>query len=650
MPLNKLTYSYLSDYCPSSGDNIKCCPPIDWPGFQTTAPPATAPPATTKRPVTSQQTTSKPAQTTTPAASSMSITGTSKSQQTTTTTAVTGTPTQSASPVTSDAPSPSPNQSASPSPGGPTPTITFFYRPTPTVKPMDAIIYNMCLGMIKRQILNNDILHYSAASKANKTQIRRAAGCSGDPCNFRSTGESCDEYAFASSMEGGALAVSACVPNSQNSQQGSMLAAFYRKNKLVKGDAFGVEIAGIACDDPKVVNFGNGPKIVQRDTVVFDIGYGDDLFPPESFFDQPTNYLPVTLGELREGHYVINFYINQTVESVYIHSNYGDELEGDVTQRQPGNHTIEFDLPFESFVAMTLYTNATSLATTFNYSGNITNVTTTTTTTTTIGTTSAIITSTTITKTTTRTTTTTTIAPASTIIQDMACINMDGKCQQTGTSCPQGYLSGYCPSGGDDIRCCPPTRLKGIDYAFDHPPISIIKSAGYSFAVRYLSRSFTTNKNLTPQEAADLHAAGLYVVSNWEYAADAALNGYNQGVQDATQAAQQHTDNGGPADRPIYFSVDFDATSSQMATVLAYFDGIISVLGVNRTGAYGSFAVIKALFDAKKITFGWQTYAWSSYKWDARAQLRQVQNDISVGGVSGCCDRDEAIAADFGQW
>ena len=47
---------------------------------------------------------------------------------------------------------------------------------------------------------------------------------------------------------------------------------------------------------------------------------------------------------------------------------------------------------------------------------------------------------------------------------------------------------------------------------------------------------------------------------------------------------------------------------------------------------------------------GWQTYAWSYGQWDARAQLRQVLNSVSVGGSVGCCDKDVAVAADYGQW
>ena len=70
------------------------------------------------------------------------------------------------------------------------------------------------------------------------------------------------------------------------------------------------------------------------------------------------------------------------------------------------------------------------------------------------------------------------------------------------------------------------------------------------------------------------------------------------------------------------------------------------MLGRSRTGAYGGYWVIKRLFDAHKIAWGWQTYAWSGGNWDSRAQLRQIQNGIDNGNE----DKDEAVAADFGQW
>jgi uncharacterized protein (TIGR03382 family) len=189
----------------------------------------------------------------------------------------------------------------------------------------------------------------------------------------------------------------------------------------------------------------------------------------------------------------------------------------------------------------------------------------------------------------------------------------------------------------------------GVDYSWARPSPSGLKSEGYTFAARYLSYD-TTGKNLSASEANALWAAGVDVVVVWEQTATATLNGYNQGVSDAKAAEAQANADGAPAGRPIYFAIDFDASSSQQAAINDYFDGVASVIGVNRAGAYAGYYVIQRLFNAGKIKWGWQTYAWSYGNWDSRAQLRQVQNGITAAGDSNCCDKDEAVATDFGQW
>ncbi len=196
----------------------------------------------------------------------------------------------------------------------------------------------------------------------------------------------------------------------------------------------------------------------------------------------------------------------------------------------------------------------------------------------------------------------------------------------------------------------------GVDEAWARAPISVLNASGYRFVVRYLSYD-TTGKNLTPAEAHALSTAGLTIVSNWEYAAEAARNGQAQGLRDATEAARQHAADGGPPDRPIYFSVDFDVPDfapdstdpvAKLGPIADYFKAVNSVLGPTRVGAYGGFWVIKRLFDAGLIRWGWQTFAWSGGQWDGRAQLRQVRNGVMVGGAD--VDIDQAQVPDFGQW
>src|SRR5262249_15337126 len=125
------------------------------------------------------------------------------------------------------------------------------------------------------------------------------------------------------------------------------------------------------------------------------------------------------------------------------------------------------------------------------------------------------------------------------------------------------------------------------------------------------------------------------------------LDGYGKGVSQAQAADSQAQSVGQPAGRPIYFAIDFDAQPSQQGVIDAYFDGVASVIGVDRTGVYAGYGPVSRLFDNGKISWAWQTYAWSYGNWDSRAQLRQIQNDIGPGGEM---DLDQSMVGDFGQW
>jgi hypothetical protein len=186
----------------------------------------------------------------------------------------------------------------------------------------------------------------------------------------------------------------------------------------------------------------------------------------------------------------------------------------------------------------------------------------------------------------------------------------------------------------------------GVDYAWARPTPASLVADGYGFVARYLSYD-NTGKNLTASEADALTAAGLDVVVVWEAGADDSLSGFNEGVTEAQAAESQAAACGQPAGRPIYFAIDFDATTAQQAAIEQYFEGVASVIGLDRTGVYAGYGPVSRLFNDGKITWAWQTYAWSSSEWDSRAQLRQIQNDIGPGGE---LDKDQSMVDDFGQW
>ena len=189
----------------------------------------------------------------------------------------------------------------------------------------------------------------------------------------------------------------------------------------------------------------------------------------------------------------------------------------------------------------------------------------------------------------------------------------------------------------------------GVDYSWARPDPGALHSEGYTFAARYLSHD-TSGKTIDAGEANALWGAGVDVVVVWEDGAYNVLGGWGQGVADAQAADAIASAAGMPAGRPIYFAVDFDAQASQQGTVDAYFQGVASVIGLGRTGAYGGYGLVARSFDDGVISWGWQTYAWSYGNWDGRAQLRQTLNGITAAGDGGCCDRDEAQTNDYGQW
>lgn len=194
------------------------------------------------------------------------------------------------------------------------------------------------------------------------------------------------------------------------------------------------------------------------------------------------------------------------------------------------------------------------------------------------------------------------------------------------------------------------TMRFGLDYAAGRPDASAIRAAGFDFVVRYLSPGGPAlpGKLLTPDEADDLRAHGISIVSNWETTAARMLDGFGAGVTDARAGLAQVLRCGGRRDRPIYFSADFDATPAQQVPINAYLDGAASVLGRENTGIYGGYWPVSRALDAGTATWAWQTVAWSGTNRDPRIAILQTGRQVDIDGVQ--CDVNEAERIDFGQW
>ncbi|CAB4023437.1 Hypothetical predicted protein [Paramuricea clavata] len=114
----------------------------------------------------------------------------------------------------------------------PCPTITF---PCGRGTVMPNVCQNMRTAIAKGHPTR---LHRITDSKAI-AKNRRDSGCT----RMRKTpGNNCDEYPFASSREGGAGAEIKLVPSRENSKQGGLLGAFYRKHKIGNGGCYNVRV------------------------------------------------------------------------------------------------------------------------------------------------------------------------------------------------------------------------------------------------------------------------------------------------------------------------------------------------------------------------------------------------------------------------
>jgi hypothetical protein len=212
-----------------------------------------------------------------------------------------------------------------------------------------------------------------------------------------------------------------------------------------------------------------------------------------------------------------------------------------------------------------------------------------------------------------------------------------------------------------------------IDFAERRIAPNDITAAGYAGVVNYVSEARPganfEAKPLTRGYADALRAAGLHIVSNFQYgkpggtAPSDFTRGFDGGVADARTALGLHTAAGGSDSAPIFFSVDDDINVETWNNLAVnWFRGINSVLGAQRTGIYGHAQACRwAINDGvigRSSTAGhlwaWQTRTWSHGEREPAAVLYQeVVNSASnpgplLGGIH--IDVDEVLAIDYGQW
>ncbi|MDQ6613997.1 MAG: DUF1906 domain-containing protein [Actinomycetota bacterium] len=191
---------------------------------------------------------------------------------------------------------------------------------------------------------------------------------------------------------------------------------------------------------------------------------------------------------------------------------------------------------------------------------------------------------------------------------------------------------------------------RGFDASFSLPSAQRAAQVGYTVAMRYLSHD--PGKNLTATEVATDHALGIDVGLNWETTTNATLQGFAQGVADATEANHQADQLGAPQNVCIYYSTDTGATADQ---VRAYYQGAKSIKR-RPVGGYGGSLALLPLLNEGTISKWWQANAgsWSGFNTSnfpshPQAHIRQLVTP-TLPSPGGALDENEILSVDCGLW
>ncbi len=179
--------------------------------------------------------------------------------------------------------------------------------------------------------------------------------------------------------------------------------------------------------------------------------------------------------------------------------------------------------------------------------------------------------------------------------------------------------------------------------ATDSDSLACLEQAGIGFIGRYYSRTTQIEgKKLTQSEAQLISQSGLLIVAVYEdgptsYSYFSAA----RGTQDAQTAIEQAEAIGQPKGTPIYFTVDYNATQSDVdGNITAYFQAVNQALGgLYAVGVYGSGLTCMTILGAQLATFGWlsQSTGWTGYSNFSTWNIKQGP-EHSVCGLNSDLD------------
>jgi hypothetical protein len=142
----------------------------------------------------------------------------------------------------------------------------------------------------------------------------------------------------------------------------------------------------------------------------------------------------------------------------------------------------------------------------------------------------------------------------------------------------------------------------------DQTAVDCLVQGGYSFVARYYSGSPSSHKNLTAAEAKLISDAGLQLVAVFENnSTSLPYFTVARGTKDAAEALSMAASVGQPHGTAIYFTVDYDASSQDIAgAITSYMQAVkTGIAGKYTIGIYGSGAVCAAMVKAGLAELTW---------------------------------------------
>jgi hypothetical protein len=198
--------------------------------------------------------------------------------------------------------------------------------------------------------------------------------------------------------------------------------------------------------------------------------------------------------------------------------------------------------------------------------------------------------------------------------------------------------------------------LKGLDTTVDLTRFApgLRQQHGFDFALRYYSHN--PSKNLTPDEARALSAAGMQVGVVWETSGTHRdYFSLVQGVEDGGEAHYMAREViGQPPGSAIYFAVDYNAAQDDIdGPISSYFTGVHAGLFaagggqlLYQVGVYGSGLCCRRVRERGAAAFSWlsQSTAFAGSADYARALqydlIQYLPQRVEVDGVTLLVDPD----------